>query len=166
MPWKHFLCRDDVITLITILSQIFRPTGASVSGKYPVNELEGKHSLSSKIILWRKDSHQFDDMSNYRPQRSCGQGNIFTGVCLFTGGEGVCLSAWWDAIPPQMENPPNGEPPRMENPPRWRTPPLDGEPPRWRTLPLGSRLQHTVYERPVRILLECMLVLSVYWFDL
>ena len=102
----------------------------------------------------------------YRPQRSCGQGNIFTGVCLSTGGgEGVCLSACWDAIPPRMEgtppgwrNPPDGEPPRMENPPGWRPPP-DGEPPQWRTPP-GSRLQHTVYERPVRILLECILVRS------
>ena len=37
----------------------------------------------------------------YRPQRSCGQGNVFTGVCLSTGGEGVCLSACWDARPPQ-----------------------------------------------------------------
>ena len=35
----------------------------------------------------------------YRPQRSCGQGNVFTGVCLSTGG-GVCLSACWDARPP------------------------------------------------------------------
>ena len=34
----------------------------------------------------------------------------------------------------------------MENPPR------DGDP------PSRSRLQHTVYERPVRILLECILV--------
>ena len=64
------------------------------------------------------------------------------------GGEGVCLSACWDAIPPG-----------------WRAPPLDGEtPPRWRTPrmenppPPGSRLQHTVYERLVRILLECILV--------
>ena len=53
--------------------------------------------------------------------------------------------------PPGWRTPPDGEPPRMEKPPRWRTPP-DGEP------PLGSRLQHTVYERPVRILLECILV--------
>ena len=51
-----------------------------------------------------------------------------------------------------MENPPNGEPPRMENP----LPPR-GNPP-GRNPPWGSRLQHTVYERPVRILLECILV--------
>ena len=57
----------------------------------------------------------------YRPQRSCGQGNVFTGVCLSTRGEGVCLSACWDAIPPSG---PGRPPPRMENtPPGWRTPP-------------------------------------------
>ena len=55
-------------------------------------------------------------------------------------------------------------PPGMENPPGMEEPPLDGEPPQdggtpreWRTPP-GSRLQHTVYKRPVRILLECILV--------
>ena len=64
LPWKHFRCRDDVINIITILSQTFGPNSASVSGKYPVNELEGKHSLSFKIISRRKGSHQLDDMSN------------------------------------------------------------------------------------------------------
>ena len=85
---------------------------------------------------------------HYRPQRSCGQGNVFTGVCLSTGGEGVCLSACWDAIPPpdgeppRMETPPDGDPLDGEPPPGWRTPPdgeppQDGEPrpPRWRTPP-------------------------------
>ena len=51
--------------------------------------------------------------------------------------------------PPQTkENPPDqGDPPG----PR-RTPPDPGDP------PTGRRLQHTVNERPVRILLECILV--------
>ena len=36
----------------------------------------------------------------YRPQRSCGQGNILhLSVILFTGGGGVCLSACWDTTP-------------------------------------------------------------------
>ena len=63
----------------------------------------------------------------YRPQRSCGQGNVFTGVCLSTGG-GVCLSACWDAIP----LPPDGEPPLGWRTPPWmenHPPPWDGEPP-------------------------------------
>ena len=52
----------------------------------------------------------------------------------------------------------HGEPPwTRENPPGpWRTPPpSQGEPP-----PPGSRLQNTVYERPVHILLECILVVN------
>ena len=59
-----------------------------------------------------------------------GQGNIFTGVCLSTGG--VCLSACWD-IPTRSRHPP------------------------------GGRLQHTVNERPVRILLECILVYYLFY---
>ena len=125
-------------------------------------------------------------MLHYRSQRSCGQGNVFTGVCLSTGG-GVCLSACWDAIPPILPPPGSGRPPRTRQTPldqadtppgpgrhprdeadppgpgrhpRTReTPPLGpGRPPRTRQTPPGSRLQQTVYERPVRILLECILV--------
>ena len=43
------------------------------------------------------------DIVYYRPQRSCGQGNIFTPVChsfCSQGGGGVCLSACWDTTPP------------------------------------------------------------------
>ena len=46
-----------------------------------------------------------------------------------------------------------------------RHPPRPGRPPlqtRHAPHPPGSRLQHTVYERPVRILLECILVIIVY----
>ena len=68
--------------------------------------------------------------------------------------------------PPTRENPPGtkGEPPPQtrENPRTRQTPlqtrehpPRPGRPP---THPPGSRLQNTVYERPVRILLECILV--------
>ena len=68
--------------------------------------------------------------SCYRPQRSCGQGNVFTGVCLSTGGGRVSAS-----VHAGMPYPPGWRAPPMESPPRWRTPPgwrppLDGEPPR------------------------------------
>ena len=43
------------------------------------------------------------------------------------------------------------------HPPREQTPPWEQTPP-----PQGSRLQHTVNERPVRILLECIL-LEIYF---
>ena len=90
----------------------------------------------------------FSLLHNYRTQRSCGQGNVFTGVCLSTGGGRVSASVhagmpyppgWrappWDGEPPGWSTPPNGEPPGMENPPpRDGEPPWDGEPPPgWRT---------------------------------
>ena len=67
-----------------------------------------------------------------------GQGNIFTSVCLSTEGRGVCLSTCWDTHPPRADHPPSAADP----------------PP-----PPGSRLQHTVNERPVPILLECTSIL-------
>ena len=68
--------------------------------------------------------------------------------------------------PPQIRQ---GEPPQIkETPPRTKenppqdqadTPPDQGEPPPGPGKPpLGRRLQHTVNKRPVRILLECILV--------
>ena len=56
-------------------------------------------------------------------------------VCPQGGwGEGVCLSAYWDAIPPRMENPPGWRtnPPRdgEPTPPDGEPTPPDGEPPR------------------------------------
>ena len=59
----------------------------------------------------------------YRPQRSCGQGNVFTGVCLSTGGR---VSA---SVHAGIPYPPG---PGIHTPPRNReTPPLGpGRPPR------------------------------------
>ena len=62
----------------------------------------------------------------YRPQRSCGQGNIFTPVCHSVHrGEGVCLSACWDTTPPRDQTPPG--PPRADTP-REQTSPSDQTP--------------------------------------
>ena len=66
------------------------------------------------------------------------------------------------ADPPSRADPPKQTPPQEQTPPfPWeQTPPLGADTtPQTRHLPPGSRLQHTVYERPVRILLECILVL-------
>ena len=103
----------------------------------------------------------------YRPQQSCGQGNVFTGVCLSTGGRVSASVQCWDARPPldQADSPPDqADPPDQAGTPlkpgRPPCPPDQADTPLWtRQTPLGSKLQHTVYERPVRILLECILVL-------
>ena len=79
-------------------------------------------------------------------------------VILFTGG--VCLSACWDATTPPG--------PGRHPPPRTRQTPPPGpgrHPPQTRQTPPspGSRLQNMVYEWPVRILLECILVRKSIW---
>ena len=89
---------------------------------------------------------------------------MFLHVCviLFTGG----VSGQGE--PPGRENPPprQGEPPspgRENPPPRAGRAPLEAEPPPAGRTPTGSRLQHTVNERPVHILLECILVVIIIW---
>ena len=92
-----------------------------------------------------------DLLFNYRPQWSCGQGNIFTPVCHSVHG-GVlpqCMLGY-----PPGPDPPRADTPTGTRPPGSRPPSPREQPPP----PPGSRLQHTVYERPVRILLECILV--------
>ena len=46
---------------------------------------------------------------------------MFLQVCVCPRGGGVCLTAYWDAIPP-----PDGEPPQMENPPPGKQTPAYG----------------------------------------
>ena len=85
-------------------------------------------------LLFLRIPFSLTTSTSYRPQRSCGQGNIFTPVCHSVHRGGVCLSACWDT-PPSRHSPP------------------------------GSRLRHTVNERPVRILLECILVQYIVLTD-
>ena len=168
--------------------------------RYQVSQL---FLFGRKITTARSDHFHHTILmtpSYYRPQRSCGQGNIFTPVghsFCSQGGEGeeVCLSACWDTTPPDQTPPqtrqtsspdqadtpwtrqtppgPGRHPPRPgRHPPDQADTPLDQAdtpldqtpppqtrqtPPQTRqTSPPGSRLQHTVYERPVCILLECI----------
>ena len=94
-------------------------------------------------------------------------------VILFTGG--VCLSACWDTTPPLVaDTPPEQTPSRSRHPPGADTPPPRSRhppeqtppqsrhppPPLGADTPPGSRLRHTVNERPVRVLLECILVVN------
>ena len=136
----------------------------------PFNYITIKSLLSSSWI--QKTSFQsfssYQDCANhmlhyYRPQRSCGQGYVFTRVCdsVHGGSPGSPPPPGPGRHPPRTRQTPprpgipptprdQGEPP----PDQGETPhPDQGEPP-----PPGRRLQHTVNERPVRILLECILV--------
>ena len=97
---------------------------------------------------------------------------------------GVCLSACWDTTPqsrppqsrhplgadtpwgadtppeqtPQEQTPPLGADTPWEQTPSWKQTPPRTDTPQGADTPPGSKLRHTVNERPVRILLECILV--------
>ena len=81
-------------------------------------------------------THQRSGSINYRPQRSCGQGNVFTGVCLYTGGGCLPQCMLGCHTPPGPGRP---TPPRWRNPSRWRTPPGPGSPPDGGTRPGPGR---------------------------
>ena len=81
--------------------------------------------LESLIYLCTSVVQSIQKLHCYQPQRSCGQGNIFTPVCNSVHrGRGVCLSAYWDTTPPSG--------PGRPNPPQNQTPPPTGQ-----TLPPG-----------------------------
>ena len=82
-------------------------------------------------------------------------------VILFTGGEGsASMHAGIPTLPLRADPPPGSrpDPPDQTLPPSRHPPPPDQAPPPGADTPLGSRLYHMVYKRPVRILLECILV--------
>ena len=91
---------------------------------------------------------------------------IFLQACVCPRGEGClpqCMLGYpppLGADPPQSRHPP---PPREQtHPPPGADTPWSRHPPRPGTPPPGSRLQHTVNERPVRILLECILFMTYF----
>ena len=118
----NFWAYDNLVVLFSVLDDITIFSKGKVLLSYRMKLLFFDNMLGkrNKLYSWS---------SCYRPQRSCGQGNVFTGVCLSTGGEGVCLSACWDAIPPR----PSRHPPGTR-----QTPPGPGRPPpRTRQTPPG-----------------------------
>ena len=83
--------------------------------------------------------------SFFTGRNEVGQGNIFTSVCQEFcpqgGSASVHAPPGADTPSPWSRHPPRADPPRAADTPQEQTPP-------------GSRLQHTVNERPVCILLE------------
>ena len=128
----------------------------------------------TKLLKWK------GKFTNYQPQQSCGQGNVFIWVC-HSVHRGVSASVHAGIPHPQEQTPPGADtpgadtpwsrhtlqsrPPRSRHPPEQTPPrsrhPPEQTPPRVDT-PLGSRLWHTVNEWPVHILLECILVWSIF----
>ena len=132
-------------------------------------------TLSVLAIHRHRNWHDhLQQLSYYRPQRSCGQGNVFTAVCdsvhrgdLWQGEFPLARRPHGQGEPPGRENPRAREnPPGRVNPPGKETPqpgrppgrenPLAGEPPQPGRTPPGQG--DMVNEQPVHILLECILV--------
>ena len=82
---------------------------------------------------------------NYRQQRSCGQGNVLTGVCLSAGGGGCMLGCQPPPPPPDQADPPvtrQTPPGTRQTPPKTRQTPPPGPgrtPPGTRQTPPGTR---------------------------
>ena len=111
----------------------------------------------------------------YRPQRSWAK-VIFSQASVCPRGGGVSASVHAgiyppraDHLPPDQTSPPGPHPPRPDppgaDPPREQTPSQSRHPPRSRPPPPPRKHQHTVNERPVRILQECILVLRCERFS-
>ena len=116
------------------------------------------------------------DVSCYRPQRSWAK-VIFSQASVCPQGRGrgsASVHAGLYPPDPPGPDPPGPDPPREQTPPQTRPPGPDTSreqtpqgprhPPGSRHPP-RSRLQHTVNERLVRILLECILVESEFTLE-
>ena len=76
----------------------------------------------------------------YRPQRSCGQGNVFTRVCHSVHRGVGCLPQCMLGYHPQSRHPPGADTPLSRHPSSWSRPPWEQTPPRSRHSP---RSRHT-----------------------
>ena len=99
------------------------------------------------VIILEIDIAKIILICHYRPQQSWAKVMFLQAYVILSMGGGICLSACWDINPPGADPPPQEQTPPKSRLPKSRTPP-----------PPGSRLRHTIIERPVRILLECILV--------
>ena len=153
-----------------LLPACFAPTKASAKIKVLLKLGILNNYGISRCLEYFDLCNESDAVIFNRPQRSWAKVMFLqASVILSTGGGGVCLSACWDTTPwsrpplpgeqtpPLEQTPPRSRPPQSRQPPGADTPPREQTPPP----PPGSRFQHnTVNERPVRILLECILVPS------
>ena len=159
-PWRLRVNGDDtrrILMLFVVLDYKIRITKTCVS----LSAIESFNEL--KCIK----SHIFKLKAFYRPQRSWAK-VIFSQASVCPQGGGGLPHPPGSRHPPGSKHPPRSRhPPRTRHPqdqtsPRDKTntplPPDHIHPPDQTPIPPGSRLQHTVNEQPVRILLECILV--------
>ena len=79
----------------------------------------------------------------YRPQRSCGQGNIFAPVCHSVHGGGVVSQKALRQTPPAADTPPEKTHPPGADTPSDQTPPDQTHPPPKQTPAYGLRAAGT-----------------------
>ena len=134
------------------------------------SNFHGNTPLHGKIIICGIPVYSGDSLVNYLPQRSWAK-VMFLQACVCP--QGGCMPQCMLGYPPDQTPPRPGTPQTRHPPPLEQTPPPDqttlwpGTPleqtsPPEQTPPPGSWLQHTVNERPVRILLECILVTILF----
>ena len=117
---QHIISYSDYLLLVVSNVKLYWWSLLSVTNLTKSSLLQyGKTQLLS-VSRCNMNILQFYTSRFYRPQRSC-EGYVFTGVCLSTGGGGVCLSAWWDTTP-RSRHPPEQTPPGPDTPPRADTP--------------------------------------------
>ena len=89
------------------------------------------------VLIWfsrRTTRYPRKKLNFYRPQRSCGQGNVFTGVCLSTGGGGClpqCMLGCQTPSRDQADTPlgPGRHPPTRQTPWDQADPPEQADTP-------------------------------------
>ena len=134
-PWDAFL-----ISLVLPINRDYEKS------RYTLQEEALTPDLSVHCLIIAEDENIFVELrTEYLPTATkFGQDNIFTPVC-----HSVHRGGLWQGEPPLQGDPPPGrEAPSQHGDPAGKETPLVGRPP----------IRHTVNERPVGILLECILV--------
>ena len=131
------------------------------SGKLPQmsdSRIQESYSICLRDLILRRrgcqTSREGAQTYDYRPQRSCGQGYVFTRVCDSVNRGGLQRTPPWDQAdtPPGPGTPPPAgrAPPRPGTPPPWEgEPPWDQAHPSWQgEPPLGPGTPPPSRENP------------------
>ena len=156
-PWYHFLWnpRNHPKDSTPPLKDGTSPWTAPLLRRAPPQDGTHLHTVGK---------HPTGMLSCYQPQLSWAK-VMFLQMSVILSTRGVFASVHAGIPPPGADTPPKQTTPREQTPPWEQTPSSPWSRPPWsrhpqsRHPPPGSRLRHTVNERPVCILLECILVM-------